>query len=134
MGAQQIVRQPALGIETPLRTVAPTRIRPQNRLVNVSQQTPAESYSLPGASAPDIAPKSVPVLEKVRREQVSGLFMLVMSENSGEPVPDTEPECRTVRSAYESRLLPLAAAPRDPRGTGAPLPTIARQRFERGHR
>src|SRR5262249_24105060 len=33
----------------------PTRIRPQNRLVNASQQTPAESYSLPGASAPDIA-------------------------------------------------------------------------------
>src|SRR5262249_37395869 len=91
----------------------PTRIRPQNTLGNVSQQPPAESDSLPKASAPDIAPKSVPILEKVRREQVSGLFMLVMFENSGEPVPDTKPECRTIRSTYKNRLLSLTAATHD---------------------
>ena len=38
-----------------------------------------------------------------------------MSEYSAEPVPGTRPECSTVRSAYESRSLPLAAAARDPR-------------------
>jgi hypothetical protein len=39
----------------------------------------------------------------------------VVSEYSAEPVPATGPECGTVRSAYESRSLPRAAAARDPR-------------------
>src|SRR5918996_862204 len=50
---------------------------------------------------------------------------LEMSEYSAEPVPGTRPECSTVRSAYESRPLPLAAAARDPRWMGQPPPTTS---------
>ena len=55
----------------------------------------------------------------------------VVSEYSAEPVPGTRPECSTVRSAYESRSVPLTAAARHPRRMGQPPPT-ARYRVPGG--